>query len=253
MYLVTEGPHLLVYILLQCQTLILNGKPLIQEILAIAEQLGRHLATWQSISPVGFGPFDAIKLKNEGKLIGLHSSYPYYFRLNLEKHLHYLVDNEFLSALEARSLLNVIETNTPYLQLEKSCLVHKDLALWNILGDASTIHSFIDWDDTIAGDPTDDLSLLACFYSDDIIEAALKGYVSVKALPGNFIPRFYLHLLRNMIVKAVIRVAGNYFNRSDDFFLIDTGSIGNLLKEITRERIFLASGMLQKKSEKIAL
>jgi Ser/Thr protein kinase RdoA (MazF antagonist) len=118
--------------------------------------------------------------------------------------------------------------------------VHKDLALWNILGESEEIKAFIDWDDTISGDPTDDLSLIACFHSGEIVNAMLEGYTTVKDLPDNFLPRFWLHLLRNMIVKAVIRVGADYFDRESDFFLIGSGSTGASLKMFTRQRIEIA-------------
>ncbi|HYF36808.1 MAG TPA: hypothetical protein VD994_16045, partial [Prosthecobacter sp.] len=49
--------------------------------------------------------------------------------------------------------------------------------------------------------------------------------------------RFWLHLLRNMIVKAVIRVGAGYFDRSDGFFLIGSGSSGADLRAFTRSRL----------------
>ncbi|MFN7890956.1 MAG: hypothetical protein ACK5OC_11755, partial [Pirellula sp.] len=51
---------------------------------------------------------------------------------------------------------------------------------------------------------------------------------------------FWLHLLRNMIVKAVIRVGAGYFDRGDGFFLIGTGGSGADLKRTTHARIALA-------------
>ncbi|MFN9915135.1 MAG: phosphotransferase, partial [Pirellulaceae bacterium] len=38
------------------------------------------------------------------------------------------------------------------LNLPLGCLVHKDLALWNILGTRDQIAAFIDFDDAISGD-----------------------------------------------------------------------------------------------------
>lgn len=223
------------------------------DILKIAGDIGRNLAAWQSISAPGYGPFNAEMLHGTGKLEGLHGLYQEYFFLNLDKHLKFLVSRNFLLPEEARELLAVIEANHGYLLLKKGCLVHKDLALWNILGESREIKAFIDWDDAIVGDPADDLSLLACFHSNKVVEEALRGYSEVKSLPDDFFPRFYLHLLRNMIVKAVIRIGANYFHKADDFFLIEAGSAGSSLEKITRERIFLAYKMLKKKAAKIEL
>ena len=52
--------------------------------------------------------------------------------------------------------------------------------------------------------------------------------------------RFWLHLLRNMIVKSVIRVGAGYFDRDDGFFLISSGISGQSLREFTHSRLDLA-------------
>src|SRR5690606_36264792 len=121
------------------------------------------------------------------------------------------------------------------LVLPEGCLVHKDLALWNILGDRNQIYAFIDWDDAVSGDPTDDLSLLGCFHDGEVVLAAIDGYQQVKTLPSDFEQRFWLHLLRNIIFKSVIRVKGNYFEKSDMFFLNNPKQ--KSLKRFTLDRI----------------
>jgi hypothetical protein len=50
-----------------------------------------------------------------------------------------------------------------------------------------------------------------------------------------------------MIVKAVIRVGGNYFEKKDDFFLIEAGEEGNTLEQFTRDRILNATKILKSK------
>jgi hypothetical protein len=59
-------------------------------------------------------------------------------------------------------------------------------------------------------------------------------------LPAEHRRRFWLHLLRNMIVKAVIRVGAGYFERDSGFFLIGNGSTGADLRRFTQDRIRLA-------------
>jgi len=68
----------------------------------------------------------------------------------------------------------------------------------------------------------------------------LQGYAAVKPLPKNYLQRFWLHLLRNMIFKAVIRVGAGYFKRNDRFYLIDSGSNGEVFELFTRNRIEIA-------------
>ncbi|MEY4485086.1 MAG: hypothetical protein RL693_2538, partial [Verrucomicrobiota bacterium] len=69
------------------------------------------------------------------------------------------------------------------------------------------------------------------------------------SLPEEFKLRFWLHLLRNMIVKAVIRVGAGYFERTDGFFLIGTGESGAELRRITQERLAVALRGLHSNSD----
>lgn len=220
------------------------------DLLGIANTLGKCIAHWQSLTFDGFGPFNIEILRSEGNLQGIHQSYRDYFFLNLEKHLSFLINNGFFVQREADEIRSAIKANEGLLALDKGCLVHKDLALWNILGNDDAIKSVIDWDDTISGDTMDDISLLACFHSEDVIMEVLNGYKNiVGSLPDDYLGRFWLHLLRNMIVKAVIRVGGDYFSKQDDFFLIDTGLSGTSLEEHTKYRIKTAMKGLLGKAE----
>jgi hypothetical protein len=69
----------------------------------------------------------------------------------------------------------------------------------------------------------------------------LDGYASVRPLPARFRERFWLHLLRNMIVKSVIRVGAGYFTRDDGFFLIGAGGSGGNLERQTRDKLAAAA------------
>ena len=199
----------------------------------IAFEIGAAVAKWQQLTYPGYGPLDAT-------LRGYHSRYADYFHLRLDAHLDFLVTRGFLTGPQSRNIADAIEKHRALLDLATGCLVHKDLALWNILGSESEIAAFIDFDDAISGDPTDDLSLLACFHDATFLQRAFEGYQSLRPLPTEYRRRFWLHLLRNMIVKAVIRVGAGYFERGDGFFLIDSGSNGTELKRVAHERITLA-------------
>ncbi len=200
---------------------------------AIAFDIGVSVARWQVIRPPGFG------ILND-ELHGFHQAYADYFHLRLEDHLGFLVKHGFLSTDQRGEILNEFTVHETLLNLEGGCLVHKDLALWNILGDPDHIAAFIDFDDAISGDPMDDLSLLACFHDAAFLHRAFEGYESLRPLPEQHLRRFWLHLLRNMIVKSVIRVGAGYFDRDDGFFLIGSGSSGATLRETTLSRLSLA-------------
>ncbi len=201
------------------------------EVPKIAFEIGVAVAKWQAITFEGFGVLDE-------NLHGYRTSYADYFHLRLDEHLRFLTERGFLA--NAHEIQAEIENHRALLEIAPGCLVHKDLALWNILGTEREIYDFIDFDDSIAGDSMDDLSLLACFHDAAFLRRAFEGYENVRALPEDHVRRFWLHLLRNMIVKAVIRVGAGYFERDAGFFLIGSGSSGADLRRFTLERLDLA-------------
>ncbi|PTX91526.1 phosphotransferase [Opitutus sp. ER46] len=202
-----------------------------------ARQIGAAVARWQAITPAGFGPFRSDVVATSGQLLGHHARYADYFTLHLDRHLMFLVGRDFLSSDEATAIRSEINDRRALLDLPSGCLVHKDLALWNVLGTTTDVVSVIDWDDCIAGDPMDDLSLLGCFHDGPTLSATFAGYASVRPLPSDYCPRFWLHLLRNMVMKAVIRVGAGYFDLGSNFFLVGPGGTGGDLKQFTLSRI----------------
>lgn len=209
----------------------------------VAFELGGAVARWQSLTFPGFGTFHT----TDGvTLAGHHANYRDYFHTQLARHLMFLAERGFLSDSEKAAIERQVARHDALLLHAEGCFVHKDLALWNVLGTPDRIAAIIDFDDAISGDAMDDLSLLACFHGADFLGAAIDGYRSVRPLPVEHEARFWLHLLRNMIVKAVIRVGAGYFDRDDGFFLISAGGTGGSLKETTRSRLALAVSALDK-------
>ena len=216
----------------------------------IAPAIGRAVATWQGVTATGFGPFSAVLAEKADLLKALHPSQEAYYRLNLERHLRFLADGDFLTDADVRRIRSAVDANIRHLE-HPGVLVHKDLALWNILGTPTAATCFIDWDDTIIGDELDDLSLMGCFHGWDVLRAIIAGYEAVKPLPSDAAPRFWLDLLRNMLFKAVIRVGAGYFKRDGKFFLVSGG--GESLEETTRRKIETALIGLEKNLELDAL
>jgi fructosamine-3-kinase len=221
------------------------------EVPGIAFDIGVAVARWQQITFAGFGPVESSAVASQlpqrtpvAKQLDYfnapHPRYTDYFHLRLDEHLTFLVSRGFLTATQRDEIAAEIENHRTLLDLPQGCLVHKDLALWNILGTRDQIAAFIDFDDAISGGPMDDLSLLACFHDAAFLQRAFEGYESIRALPPDHLRCFWLHLLRNMIVKAVIRVGAGYFDRDDGFFLISSGSSGSNLREMTLSRLALA-------------
>lgn len=207
------------------------------DVATISRQIGRHIADWQRIRFAGFGPLGLDGSGEHSVPRGMHESYADYFLLNWDRHLGFLQERQFLAASEVRDFKAAVEDHRGLLELPRGCLVHKDLALWNILGSASEVKAYIDWDDSISGDPSDDLSLMGCFHDEAFMAGLMEGYRERTAVPDDFAPRFWLHLLRNMVVKAVIRVGSGYFQSGDHLFLFPPGGDGQSLEEVTRERL----------------
>jgi len=214
----------------------------------IPRQIGRAIADFQRVPVEGFGPFQPDQLRESGKLVGYHRTYPDYFFLRLGDHLSALQSGSFLSRTECERIEALLRDHASLLELERPCLVHKDTALWNILGTQDRITAVIDWDDAIGGDPVDDLALLGCFFDQPILEAATAGYETRRPRPDNFAPRLWLHVLRNLLFKAVIRLRGGYFDHDDQSFLINAGGDGAGLRADTRKRLLNAMENLEKAS-----
>jgi fructosamine-3-kinase len=219
----------------------------------IAPAIGAWVARWQGITPEGFGPFDLGHLRETGKLLGYHDRYADYFHVRLDEHLSFLVQRGFLTPDQRDEIQRAIDEQADLLKLGAGVLVHKDLALWNILGPADRIAVFIDWDDAVSGDPMDDISLLGCFHDGATLAQVLEGYATVRPLPADFRRRFWLHLLRNIIWKAVIRVGAGYFDRTSGFFLIGAGSSGADLRRFTEARLAAALRGLRADAEPSSL
>lgn len=216
---------------------------------AVAYTIGQNVARWQRIKPKGFGPFQIDAWRSSRGLCGWHKTYADYFHLNLDRHLDFLERGNFLTKSQRDDIATAIEENADLLDLSGGCLVHKDLALWNAIGTPDSITAFIDFDDAVSGDPMDDLSLLACFHDRVFLERAFSGYQSETDLPEKAMLRFWLHLLRNLIVKSVIRVGAGYFDRDSGFFLIGSGSSGEDLRTFTKARLATALEGLRTQSD----
>lgn len=208
----------------------------------VSGAIGSAVAAWQGLSMPGYGPFSALLAQREDILRALHPTAESYYRLNLGRHLDFLEDKGFLSRECTSRIKSAVNGHVGLLD-RKGVLVHKDLALWNILGSPDSVEAFIDWDDTVIGDEMDDLSLMACFHGWDVLEGIVAGYERVKPLPKDASRRFWLCLLRNMLFKAVIRTGAGYFAKGGGFFLV---SGGESLEDTTRRKIGLALDGLEK-------
>ncbi|MCA1810133.1 MAG: aminoglycoside phosphotransferase family protein, partial [Lentisphaerae bacterium] len=194
----------------------------------VARQLGELLRRLHAVELDGFGFIDTDRLRRDGVLTGLDRSYADYFDKRLEDHLGYLADHGLLEPGEIREVRRLLNLHRPLLQRSRGVLVHRDPALWNVLGTPERITAVIDWDDAVSGDPADDLGVLCCFHDADFMDAVMAGYDAAGSLPDDFQRRIWLHCLRNMLWKAMLRDYMGYFAKDDGFFLSNTGRQGSL-------------------------
>ena len=179
---------------------------------AVAAQIGEAIARWQTLRWPGFGILEAGGL-------GGHKAYRDHFFLRLDEHLHALSQSGLMDGSTKKELLSTLHQHSALLDLNQGCLVHKDLALWNILGSADCAEVFIDFDDAMMGDAMDDFSLLACFHDAATLRHALDAAQHLRPHPPEAMRRFWMHLLRNAVIKTVIRLGCGYFSGSAPAFL----------------------------------
>ena len=206
-----------------------NGK---LDLAAVALQLGQYLRRLHAIRMDGFGFVNTDLLSSSGRIQGLDATYPDYFHKRLDEHLAYLRQNSLLADQDIDDVRRQFQRHLPRLQLAHGVLVHRDMAFWNVLGTPDRITAIIDWDDAVSGDPADDLGILRCFYDDPFMDRVMAGYWGAEPVPDDFRCRVWLHTLRNMLWKTMIRHALGYFDKGNDFFL-NTPGIKQSLREHT--------------------
>ena len=203
---------------------------------AVGTQLGACLRRIHSVRLDGFGFMDTELLSRTGKLRGLDPGYADYFHKRLGDHLGYLRRHDLLSPGDSREVERLFERHEPRLRLAYGVLTHRDMALWNVLGTPDCVTAVIDWDDAVSGDPADDLGVLRCFYDEDLMGPILQGYWGGETFSDDFESRTWLHMLRNMIWKTMLRHSLGYFNKGADFF-VNTSATRKPLREVTLERL----------------
>jgi aminoglycoside phosphotransferase (APT) family kinase protein len=210
----------------------------------VGRQLGEYLARMHSVSRPGFGFVNTATLAESGEIQGLDQSHQTYFLKNLDIHLSYLRDNDLLNATRAREIEERITSLAYLTELEKGGIVHRDIALWNILGERDRITAVIDWDDVVIGDPADDFGILGCFYDSGFITHVKDGYSTVCPLPEALEVKMPLYTLRNMLWKAMIRHYMGYFEQTGNFFILNADNRASL-RDFTLGKIDTALAQLK--------
>jgi len=206
---------------------------------SIAQQSGKFLSTLHQHQFSGFGFIDTEYLKKTNALKGIDLSWKVYFEKCLTKHLKYLKEKSLLPVTTIKKITELIQSNINLLDISKGSLLHRDFALWNILGSTDRIKAVIDWDDAVIGDPADDIAMVNCFMEKSYTEILMKEYTKTNKIDSQFKQRISLYTLRNMLWKTVIRHFMGYFKKDDSFFL-NKNSEGLSLKDYTFKKIHTA-------------
>jgi len=212
---------------------------------AVSEQLGVYLALLHKITGEGFGFLNTERLRRDGKLQGLDRCHSDYFDKCLDDHLGYLRDAGFLDSSKIGRIEAVFRRYSELLDIKRPSLLHKDMAFWNVLGAPDRVAAIVDWDDTVLGDPIDDLAIVRCFYDADVFEPLVAAYRRTAALPEDFTTRLWLYVLRNMLWKAKIRHFMGYFQMDESFF-IRSRENRDSLEAFTHKRIDMAIDKLER-------
>ncbi len=200
------------------------------DLAAVGRQLGQLLRRLHAVPLDGFGFVDTDHLAATDAVRGLDRTYSAYFHKRLDEHLGYVREHGLLTPAEAATAADLLRRHAPRLTRAQGVLVHRDLALWNVLGTPHRITAIIDWDDAVSGDPADDFGILRCFYDDAFLAAVGRGYWGEEPEPADFAPRVWLHQLRNLLWKAMLRHQLGYFDQGPDFFL-NTPAGGSLREQ----------------------
>lgn len=186
---------------------------------AIAVQTGQMLRRLHRVALDGFGFIDTARLHAGESPRGLHAHYLAYVNGHLDRHLVYVATHGLLTPAEANETKHLFTTLWPHCAPTQAVLVHRDPAWWNMIGSSDSIHALIDWDDAVAGDPTDDLAILRCFHDRAYTDTVEAAYWNNETTPADAECRIALHWLRNMLWKAMLRHQLGYFRPGAAAFL----------------------------------
>lgn len=176
-------------------------------------QMGKMMAKIHQIKVNGFGPFDNEKAKT-GELIGIHSTLNDAFNAGLEENLNRLVTYKLFSqevALKIKMLFN----DNKLLDIKDPVLIHNDFADWNLLTDGKEITAVLDWDESVGGDPIQDIACWSTFFAPERLNIFLKGYFSDTKKPDDFEAKFQLMRLRYTISKMALRLKRYQYEKTD--------------------------------------
>lgn len=174
-------------------------------------ELGKIIARLHGIAMQGFGLVDVRHLLNHQEGKGMLDSWKEYIYLNLDKHIETCIAKGAISVKEGAIIASIFERAQPILDCVPQSLLHGDLSNHNIFSDGERITALIDWEDCLSGDPVFDIASWGTFIGNaERRESFLEGYRSVRELPEDFEPRYWLYYLRVILAKTLHRYRFKY-------------------------------------------
>lgn len=170
----------------------------------LVTETGRYAAMIHSIKPTGFGFFLNDIAKQEGQLVGQYRTLRKHIEAGLEEDLGFLQDSQTITGKQRKTIEGLFMRHADTLSLQKSVLVHNDIADWNQLTDGHHITGIMDWDECVGGDPVMELAAYNLFFGEPRISWFVRGYEEVRKL-GDWKEKFELYKLRYLVSKLHLR------------------------------------------------
>lgn len=178
---------------------------------------GKALSAVHAIKGKGYGPLSIKQIVKSKKSLGLHVSWEEYVLQNLAIHLDYCYSIKAIDKKKKEKILRLFSLSEKLLNSVRPVLLHGDVGNHNVFSDGKEITSFIDWEDSLFGDPVFDIAFwgTGVFFKKEWFDPFMEGYGSKSLLLDDFWQRFWCYFLRIAISKTVLRYEHAYEYRGE--------------------------------------
>jgi hypothetical protein len=177
---------------------------------------GRAMRSVHSINAAGAGLLEFRSDEAADVPRGVHTAWPDYILLNLEKHVVACLALGVIDQRSAEKIYRLFELMKPVLSGRRCRLLHGDPGTHNICVDpqTATVTCMLDWEDALVGDPLFDVAMFSTFQPARRMPAFLAGYGL--AGPSEDEQRLLaLYFLRIALSKTVHRARFGIADRPD--------------------------------------
>lgn len=169
--------------------------------------IGSTLAKVHKIKAQNYGPLDVDRLARGKEVCGIFDTWREFILVNLDEELSICTANKIILKKMADQIYKVLTRNVSKVSNFSPRFLHGDVANHNSIYNKKKGVYFIDWEDSMAGDPIYDIAYYATgvYKNEVLIESFFSGYKKISAFPKDFDLRYFLYFLRVSVAKAVIR------------------------------------------------